>query len=189
VSAGASAGLLRPPESMATARLVLRRPRRTDAEAIFEEYASDPDATRYLLFRPHRDVAETRGFLEARLARWGAGEELVWAVTVKPDDRVVGMIACRCGGHQMDLGYVLSRRLWGRGYMSEAVAAVCEWALRQDGVHRVWAVCDTSNAASARVMEKAGMEREGILRRWLVHPNVSDQPRDCFVYSKIRGER
>src|SRR5439155_20109245 len=38
---------------------------------------------------------------------------------------------------------------------------------------RVWAVCETANLASARVLEKAGLEREGILRRWLVHPNVS----------------
>ena len=177
-----------PPEQISTERLLLRKPRLTDATAIFEEYARDPEATRYLLFRPHEDIAKTNAFLEMRLAKWGGGEELVWAITVTPDDRLVGMIACRFDGHRADLGYVLARRLWGRGYMSEAVRAVAEWALSQDGIHRVWAVCDTGNAASARVMEKAGMTREGILRRWLVHPNISDQPRDCFVYSKVRGE-
>lgn len=176
------------PESIATERLLLRKPRLSDAEAILEEYARDPLATRYLLFRPHESLEETSAFLQARLAKWGAGEELVWAITVKPEDRVVGMIACRFNGHRADIGYVLAQRLWGRGYMAEAVRSVVNWALGQEGIYRVWAVCDTGNAASARVMEKAGMTREGILRRWMVHPNLSHEPRDCFVYSKVRGE-
>ena len=70
--------------------------------------------------------------------------------------------------------------------MTEAVRAVVDWAFSLEEVFRVWAVCDTANTASARVLEKAGMAREGILRRWIVHPNVSSEPRDCFVYSKVR---
>jgi RimJ/RimL family protein N-acetyltransferase len=105
---------------------------------------------------------------------------------VKPDDRLVGMIGCRFDQQGASLGYALARKLWGNGYMSEAVSAVADWALAQEALHRVWAVCDTANGASARVMERAGMTREGILRRWLAFPNISDTPRDCFVYSRIR---
>ena len=179
---------MNPPESLPTPRLLLRKPRLTDAEAIFDEYARDPEATRYLLFRPHKDVGQTDEFLRARMANWAGGEELMWGITVKPDDRLVGMIACRFTGHRVDIGYVIARRLWGSGYMSEAVKAVADWVLAQEGIHRIWAVCDTSNRASARVMEKAGMKRERILKRWLEHPNISDEPRDCFVYSRVRGE-
>ncbi|MBV8911854.1 MAG: GNAT family N-acetyltransferase, partial [Acetobacteraceae bacterium] len=50
----------------------------------------------------------------------------------------------------------------------------------------IGAVCDVENRASARVMEKAGLEREAILRRWLVHPNLGEAPRDCFSYAKVR---
>ncbi|HZI93331.1 MAG TPA: GNAT family N-acetyltransferase [Patescibacteria group bacterium] len=177
-----------PPETLTTPRLLLRKPRLTDAESIFEEYARDPEATRYLLFRPHQDIGQTHEFLRTRLANWGGGDELMWGITVKPDDRLVGMIACRFNGHRVDIGYVIARRLWGNGYMSETVKAVGDWVLEQEGIHRVWAVCDTNNRASARVMEKAGMKREGLLKRWLVHPNISDEPRDCFVYSRVRGE-
>jgi len=42
------------------------------------------------------------------------------------------------------------------------------------------------NLASARVLEKAGMHREGMLRRWSVHPNVSPEPRDCLCYAIVR---
>ena len=60
------------------------------------------------------------------------------------------------------------------------------WALSQYGIWRLWSVCDVENAGSARVMEKAGLSREGLLRRWIIHPNLSDEPRDCFVLAKVK---
>jgi [ribosomal protein S5]-alanine N-acetyltransferase len=70
--------------------------------------------------------------------------------------------------------------------MTEALSEVADWAMRQGDIWRIGAVCDVENLASARVMEKSGLEREGILRRWLVHPNISPEPRDCFSYAKCR---
>ena len=70
--------------------------------------------------------------------------------------------------------------------MTEALRAAVGWALAAPGVYRVGAVCDVDNPGSARVMEKAGLTREGLLRRWMVHPNVSDEPRDCFIYGRAR---
>ena len=51
---------------------------------------------------------------------------------------------------------------------------------------RISAVCDVDNIGSARAMEKAGLVREGLLRRLMIHPNVSDEPRDCFGYAIVR---
>jgi [ribosomal protein S5]-alanine N-acetyltransferase len=70
--------------------------------------------------------------------------------------------------------------------MTEVLVEVVTWALKQPSVFRISAVCDVENIASARVMEKAGLLREGLLRRWLMHPNVSDEPRDCFSYARVR---
>jgi RimJ/RimL family protein N-acetyltransferase len=70
--------------------------------------------------------------------------------------------------------------------MAEALKFLVDWSLAQPGVHRAYAYCDVENSSSARVMEKVGMTREGILRRWLVHPNVGPEPRDCFVLAKVR---
>jgi RimJ/RimL family protein N-acetyltransferase len=50
----------------------------------------------------------------------------------------------------------------------------------------VWAVTDVDNHASARVLEKIGMQREGLLRRWLVHPSLSPEPRDCWCFARVR---
>ena len=60
------------------------------------------------------------------------------------------------------------------------------WFLAQPEIFRIGSVCDVENPASARVMEKAGMQREGILRRWIIHPQMSDQPRDCYCYSIVK---
>jgi [ribosomal protein S5]-alanine N-acetyltransferase len=70
--------------------------------------------------------------------------------------------------------------------MTEALTAAVEWALAQSEVWRIGDVCDVDNLASARVMEKAGLTREALLRRWSMHPNVSSEPRDCFSYARSR---
>jgi RimJ/RimL family protein N-acetyltransferase len=88
--------------------------------------------------------------------------------------------------HRLDCGYVLARPWWGHGLISEALTAVAEWAMAQPDIRRLGAVCDVENLASARVMEKAGLEREGILRRWILHPNISSEPRDCYSYAITR---
>ena len=98
----------------------------------------------------------------------------------------MGMISARVDSHKLNLGYGLARRYWGNGYMPEVIQGLIHWALKQPDIYRVWAVCDIENVASARVMEKAGMQREGILRRWSMHPNRSDEPRDCYCYAKTK---
>jgi RimJ/RimL family protein N-acetyltransferase len=70
--------------------------------------------------------------------------------------------------------------------MTEAVKGLIAWALKQQHIYRIWAVCDVDNVASARVMEKAGMVREGTLRRWSVHPNISREPRDSYCYAIVK---
>jgi ribosomal-protein-alanine N-acetyltransferase len=171
---------------LTTTRLELRPPTMGDAQAVYSRYAQDREVTRYLAWRPHSDLDETRRFLGTCVDGWAAGRQFTWAITLTGSSILIGMVACRPQGHKAELGYVLARSYWGNGYMTEAVSAVVDWLLSVPEVHRVWAVCDTANLASARVMEKVGMTREGILKRWTVHPNVSSEPRDCFVYARVR---
>lgn len=96
------------------------------------------------------------------------------------------MITARVDDHGWELGYVVARPYWGLGYMSEVVKKLVDWGLEQEGLYRIWSVCDVDNLASARVMEKAGMQREGILRRWSMHPTISHEPRDSYCYSIVK---
>jgi ribosomal-protein-alanine N-acetyltransferase len=111
---------------------------------------------------------------------------LPWILTERDDDGPIGMLELRLSAHRAELGYVLARDWWGRGLMSEAASAVVEWSLALPPVYRVWAVTDVDNHASARVLEKIGMQREGLLRRWMIHPNLSPEPRDCWCFGRVR---
>lgn len=173
------------PELLETDRLILRPPVDSDAAAIFEAYTQDPEVTRYLMWRPHEQLADAQEYLRRCGVGWDAGTELTWMLTRRTDQQVLGAIALRPQGHKANIGYVLARPFWGQGLMPEAGRALLSEARHVGGLHRVWAVCDVDNHASARVMEKIGMVREGILRRWVIHPNVSAVPRDALCYSWI----
>lgn len=180
------AGLSTPPERFETTRLRLRRPTPADAPDVFE-YASDPEVTRFLAFPTHRVVDTVEAFLRSLGPAAERGERYAWAITEVGSDRLIGMLEIRVAAPKADVGYVLGKRYWGRGYMVEALRPVMDWALGQDPIHRVWALCDAENHGSARVLEKVGMTREGILRRWSINPNIGPIPRDHLCYSIVRG--
>jgi [ribosomal protein S5]-alanine N-acetyltransferase len=177
---------IKPPESFATNRLLLRVPRLSDAETIFSLYAQDSEVTRYLTWKPHADLDTTRVMLQGCQASWESESSFPWVITWKANEQLVGMISMRIKGFEAILGYVLARPFWKQGIMPEAVAILVDWALNQSSIYRVWAVCDYENLASARVMEKVGMVREGLMRRGVLHPNMSDEPRDCWLYAKVK---
>src|SRR5574341_1103293 len=171
---------MRPPESFETVRLLLRRPIMADAEAIFNGYAQDSEVARYLTWRPHKNISETEQFLSTYIENWKNDRRFPYSVLLKNKNEMIGMVEISIANFRAELGYVLNRAYWGKGIMTEAARALVDWALSQPQIYRVWAVCDVENAASARVLEKIGMQREGILRRYIMHPNVSNEPRDCY---------
>lgn len=164
----------------------MRAPVLADAQAIFDEYAADPEVTRYLTWEPHQAARTVAEFLEILISQRRSGEQFNWVLTLRGSDRAIGMLGARVSGHKVDIGYVLARKHWGKGYMTEAVSDVTERLLCQAEIFRVWAVCDVENVGSARILEKSKFEQEGILRRWVVLPNRSSEPRDCFVYGRAR---
>ena len=177
---------LSPPSVFCTERLVLRRPVMDDAGAIFEGYAQDPETVRYMTWRPHTSLDDTHQFLATSEAAWEKGTAFSYVICFQGETQPFGMIGMRPERFGIDFGYVISRAHRGKGYTAEALSRLAEWALTHPSIWRAGAFCDMENRASARVMEKAGMTFEGILRRWSRHPNVSEEPRDCLSYSRVR---
>jgi [ribosomal protein S5]-alanine N-acetyltransferase len=177
---------MQPPERMETERLILRKPCRDDAPAIFSAYAQDTEVTRYMTWRPHKNVGETYRIVELMLKLWDEGEAYSYVITLKDVDSAIGMIAMHPEGFRVAIGYVLAGSYWSKGYITEAALTVTNWLLKQPDIYRVFATCDVENPASARVMEKVGMKFEGILRRYIIHPNVSPEPRDSYMYAIVK---
>lgn len=173
------------PEKFQTERLILRRYVLEDALGIFDCYAQDKEVTRFLTWRPHQSIEDSRTFVQGRIDAWTQGNDLTWAVTTN-DGKLIGAIGLRIVDFKADFGYVFGRLYWGKGYATEALQSIVQWSLQQPHIFRVWAVCDIDNTASARVMKKCGLEKEGVLKKWIIHPQLSDTPRDCFCYSITR---
>jgi ribosomal-protein-alanine N-acetyltransferase len=176
-----------PPATLETPRLRLRAPVVEDVAKIFDTYTQDAAVARYTTWSPHRSLDETRKFVEQYCeAGRKVGTVFSWLITMSEGGYAAGMIDFRLTASRAEVGYVLAQRYWGRGFMTEAAGAVVEWVIAQPEIHRVWATVDLDNVASQRVLEKVGMVREGVLRRWLVFPNLGPVPRDVWSFARIK---
>jgi len=175
--------------SLETSRLTLRLPRTDDATAIFHGYAADPDAIRWMGFRPHKTVDTVEGVVASWCAAWERGEGmLAFIVENRATTQFFGVVDLSIGPHGASLGYVFGRHAWGRGVATEAARCIVDVAFTQFGVWRVWATCAPQNPASRRVLEKVGMRHESVLRRWIVSPLVSPEPRDSDCMAITRDD-
>jgi ribosomal-protein-alanine N-acetyltransferase len=170
-----------------TERLILRKMALDDAEAVFA-YASDPEVSRYTLWEAHRSIEDSRAFLELEVSKRESGGEPDWGIVYKGDHRLVGtcgIISWEPQHARAEIGYALSREYWGRGLMPEAARAMIRFGFERMSLNRIEARCIAENAASTRVMEKAGMTYEGTLRQ---RELIKGAYRDIEVYAVLREE-
>ncbi|MBQ8175303.1 MAG: GNAT family N-acetyltransferase [Clostridia bacterium] len=149
---------------LTTERLLLRKMLILDAADMYE-YASLPQVTRYLLWDPHPDPDYTKRYLAYLQTRYRTGEFYDFAVICRKENKMIGT----CGFVRFDaahdsaeVGYVLNPRYHNQGYATEALRAVLDFGFSQLGLHRIEARFMKDNTASRHVMEKCGMQFEGI---------------------------
>ena len=174
----------RAPDAITTERLVLRRPRPSDADAIFARYAGDPEVTRLVGWPRHQSVDDTRGFLRFSDAEWERAPAGAYLVESRESGALLGSTGLLFEApHRATTGYVLAKDAWGRGYATEALRAMVETA-RPLGVRRLYALCHHTHRASARVLEKCGFSLEGCLRAYAEFPNLRPgEPQDVVCYA------
>lgn len=150
-----------------TERLVLRRFCLSDAEPMFENWASDSKVTEFLTWQPHKNVKETKTLLEDWIARYSNPSFYNWVIEWKETNEIIGNISVVKLEEKIesaDIGYCMGTAWWGRAIMPEALRAVIAYLLKEVGLNRVAANHDSNNPKSGRVMEKAGMKLDGVLR-------------------------
>jgi ribosomal-protein-alanine N-acetyltransferase len=175
-----------PPEKVETHRLVLRKPTLDDALAIFDEYAQDPLVTKYLTWKPHFAQEDTLFFLEGCLENWEQKNEFNFVINKKSSNEILGMAKLALTNQEPHIGYVLAQKHWGKGYATEVARAMIEYVFSSTPFQKVFAFCDIDNRASARVMEKADMHFVETKHGYIIHPNISAEPRDVLLYEKKR---
>ena len=138
-----------------TERLLMRRPTKDDASAIFNSYASDPDVTKYLRFSPHKTLQDTHDFIKWSDEQWEK-RSYCFIIVSKEDERIIGGTGLEYVHGESDearIGYCLAKNEWGKGYATEACKRIIEFA-KENGVHKLVAPVHPENKASIRVMEK-----------------------------------
>ena len=162
-------------QTIETDRLILRRFTVDDAAAMYKNWDSDPEVTRFLLWDPHTDVEDTRRLLAEWVARYDADPEYyAWAVELAETGEVFGSIGVMKNEDAPDMpdgfevGYCFARAWWERGYATEACAAVVQYVLADTGVRRLYAGHAIANPASGRVLQKCGFTytHDGVYHRF-----------------------
>ncbi len=174
---------------METERLNLRRLKRSDSQAIFDRWLSDERVAENRVSAAHRTVSETNARVADIAARYERKDFCWWGIELKATGELAGEIDL----YDWDLttgnssvSYSLGYAWWNKGYATEALKAVMEFGFSEMNLHKISAAHNTDNPASGKVMKKAGMKQEGIVRHMI--RNAKGQYKDCVLYGILQED-
>lgn len=151
-----------------THRLILRRFTMDDAQTMYDNWASDPEVTKFLTWPAHDSVEVTKRVLSDWVANYERPDNYQWAIEFKELGQPIGSISVVSHNDKAELvhiGYCLGKRWWHKGIMSEALQAVMDFLFDEVGANRIESRHDPRNPHSGAVMRKCGMKYEGTLRK------------------------
>lgn len=173
-----------------TDRLILRRYVIEDADAMYKNWASDSEVTKFLTWQPHSSVEVSRGIIENWLKEYSDEKYYQWAIVLKDNGNEpigdISVVHMKEDISMVHIGYCLGRAWWRRGIMSEALKAVTDFMFDTVEVNRVEARHDPRNPNSGKVMQKCGMKYEGTLRS---ADRNNQGICDACYYALLRSER
>lgn len=177
-----------PAVRLETPRLRLRPHAPGDKHALFAIHA-DPEYMRHGIEPPWTSVEQGVAMIERDMRALAEGRYLRLGIVLREGGELVGecsLFDLDVPGRRVELGFGIARPHWRRGYMTEAVRALIDYAFDVLGRHGIEADVDPRNAASIAGLERLGFVREGVLRaRWL----IDGEPSDAVIYGLLREDR
>ena len=151
-------------QTLETERLILRKYRLDDADDMFANWVTDRDVTRFWGWKPHDSIHETRELLQSWIYDYQRDDVYHWVIEYKENTQAIGYIylnefeneECHASVH-----YLLSKKYWNKGFMSEACARVLGFAFGEIGLSKVFSRHHELNPASGRVLGKCGFCKIG----------------------------
>jgi ribosomal-protein-alanine N-acetyltransferase len=180
--------LFTPFPALATPRLILRALRPSDLDDLYA-YASDPEIDQYVPWEHYKNFDEARENLNDFLAGYERDGFGAWGIEHRADRRLIGIINFSRPhpiNRRTELGYTIARPYWGQGLATEAVKALIDFGFEKMDLVRIEAVVLPAHLASARVLEKSGMQFEGLLHGYQVWQN---KPCDLLMYAIVNPKR
>jgi [ribosomal protein S5]-alanine N-acetyltransferase len=173
--------------TLETARLVLRPFSLEDAGDV-QRLAGAPEVADTTLNIPHPyEDGMAEAWISTHQARFDAGEGVVLAITLRATSALIGAIGLEIAKRhrRAEMGYWIGVPYWRQGYCTEAAQAMIAHGFGALGLHKITSSHFARNPASGRVMQKAAMEHEGVLRQ---HVLKGERFEDLVVYGLLREE-
>jgi RimJ/RimL family protein N-acetyltransferase len=165
------------PAVLETERLRLRWITDSDAGALYEVYG-DPQVARFLSFPPFSEPIQAEKMAARAQAGYADGTGVNFVLERREDGKVLGncmLFRFHDESRRAEIGYSLARAHWSKGYMHEALTALIDYAFGVLNLNRLEADIDPRNPSSAKILERLGFVKEGVLReRWVVAGETSD---------------
>ncbi len=172
-----------------TERLILRRFRPEDDQAMYRNWASDPEVTKYLAWPAHKNAGVSRAVIESWVSSYEKDDYYQWAIVPKGSGgEPIGSIAAVRISEEIssvEIGYCIGRAWWHRGIMTEALEAVIGFFFEQVGANRIECRHDPRNPNSGKVMLRCGMKYEGTVRQ---ADRNNQGICDACIYSRLRSD-
>lgn len=171
-------------QEISTERLFLRKIKQSDSVEIFEGLRNQKEFLYYANKEPATLEQQIQSLQDIdkkyqNLAYYN------WVITEKISKAIIGMINLRVDekNDSVEFNYAIDNRFTNKGYMTEALKAVIDFALNKINANRIQGGCCVENFASKKVMEKCGLSFEGTLKNFI---KLKDGYHDMFMFAKIK---
>ena len=171
-------------KTLETDRLILRKFKLGDEIQIFKNLRSDSNTSQYVGWDTDKDISQTLEYVKECIEE-ANNNGFHWVVEIKDTHELIGDISVfeiRKKHLNCEIGYSFGSKFWGKGYATEALKCILEYLLNECEFYLVEAKHQSLNPASGRVMEKAGMKKDAVLRQRRIN-KVTKQINDLVVYS------
>ncbi|WP_268874492.1 GNAT family N-acetyltransferase [Rossellomorea aquimaris] len=171
-----------------TKRLILRRMDMKDVKRMFDYIFSDNRVMDNLIKGPHKSISETVNRLTEITNQYECEKFCYWGIVLKESGDLIGAIDLyniNEDTENCEVGYDIGFNWWNRGYGTEALQAIVEFAFRSMNIHKISATHGMDNPASGKIMLKVGMKQEGIIRDMI---RKNNQYKDCGIYGILQHE-
>ena len=148
-------------QTIETDRLILRKYEMTDANDMFQNWVTDPEVSRFWSWEPHKDILETKSLLSGWIHEYTDLRTYHWVIVLKNTLQAVGYIylnEINEADQSVSVHFLLSRKLWNQGIVTEACKSVLEFAFNTIDVKRIHSRHHIDNPASGKVLRKCGMQ-------------------------------
>lgn len=171
-----------------TERLILRKFELSDTQNMFDNWASNPNVTKFLIWQTYTNTDDVRAYIQSRIDSYANDNSYEWVIEYKENHQAIGSIGVVDFKEYINcalIGYCLGEEYWHKGIMTDVLNRVIKFLFEEVGVNRIEATHDVNNPNSGKVMEKCGMKYEGTLRQAAVN---NQGICDSVVRSVLREE-